>query len=64
MGRDMALLLARNGKVYYAGDGTRMGLQVSSHSGELLTKFMTRYLLLIPTGLFGFSLQSLDINGI
>uniref|UniRef100_A0A915PSJ6 RCR-type E3 ubiquitin transferase n=1 Tax=Setaria digitata TaxID=48799 RepID=A0A915PSJ6_9BILA len=27
MGRDMALLLARNGKVYYAGDGTRLGLQ-------------------------------------
>lgn len=28
MNRDMALLLARNGKVYYAGDGTRLGLQV------------------------------------
>ncbi|VBB27565.1 unnamed protein product [Acanthocheilonema viteae] len=27
MNRDMALLLARNGKVYYAGDGTRLGLQ-------------------------------------
>ncbi|VDN49429.1 unnamed protein product [Gongylonema pulchrum] len=27
MSRHMALLLARNGKVYYAGDGTRMGLQ-------------------------------------
>ncbi|VIO97478.1 B-box zinc finger family protein [Brugia malayi] len=27
MNREMALLLARNGKVYYAGDGTRLGLQ-------------------------------------
>ncbi|MCP9259802.1 E3 ubiquitin-protein ligase rpm-1 [Dirofilaria immitis] len=27
MNRDMAVLLARNGKVYYAGDGTRLGLQ-------------------------------------
>lgn len=30
MNRDIALLLARNGKVYYAGDGTRLGLQVDN----------------------------------
>lgn len=29
MGREVAFLLARTGKVYYAGNGARLGLQVN-----------------------------------